>query len=344
MISKLQRENSKLENNNKTLSNKIKKQEDKITRLDKLVAERKEVNDYEHNKNCLYEIALKHFIGTMSDLFQQFKELGFDAGDLIGRQYAEIFENIAVQINKGLSRWVADRAMLYHASEKSGLGSNNTSNEKEASANAINNGSLQGNRKGLGKSFEILGLLSKIIKTEDKDSVEYAMLQLAKLGTEPKIKSNSKRLISSHDRKMRARAAIKPKIIKEEHAPSKEITICDECGSDKLRTVGTIAEIVKTATDQIYKTFDQKSIVQRCICGNIMIKVPDNYDPPAIPTGHLGQSIVIRSIVDETHGMPENHANIDLQRNFQIGNDTLPRSKSYLTENIEEPMYSSIAN
>lgn len=70
-----------------------------------------------------------------------------------------------------------------------------------------------------------------------------------------------------------------------------------------------------------------------------MIKVPDNYDPPAIPTGHLGQSIVIRSIVDETHGMPENHANIDLQRNFQIGNDTLPRSKSYLTENIGEPMY-----
>lgn len=121
MISKLQKENSKLENKNKTLSNKIKKQEDKITRLDKLVAERKEVNDYEHNKNCLYEIALKHFIGAMSDLFQQFKELGFDAGDLIGRQYAEIFENIAVQINKGLSRWVADRAMLYHASDKIGF-------------------------------------------------------------------------------------------------------------------------------------------------------------------------------------------------------------------------------
>ena len=340
MISRLEKENEKLQKQNE-------RKDKEISALNKRVADEKENSYYKNNENGLLDLSVPHFISLTKDLFEQFKELGFNADDFIGRSYADIFQNIIEQLGLGFLRWAADRAMLYRSSEKSGLGSSDDQKVGNKSiAEELNdvtkNGSLNLNRIRLSKAFKIISILADIEKVEDKQSVEYAMVQLAGMGTESMPQTASRRAVEGHDRKLRARAALKPKLEKETHAPAVSAEVCDVCGSDKLTALGTISDLVRTATDQIYKTFDQQLVIKRCECGNIIIDIPAQYDPPVIPSGHLGQSIIINSVVDEAHGMPENHENIELQRNFQIGNDTLPRTKAYWSMNIGKPMFDKL--
>lgn len=330
---------SELKRENAELAGKVDDLELKIKELKDGMRAPQESAVYYKAKLDLLTVSADNFIKIYRDLVKQYKELNLDPGDFSGQDYALAFLKMGQQLSKMLARWSADHALLYRGSEKSGLDKSDENSSDESSEDTAN-GSFKNNRPSLKKAFKILAAITKIkdFQPGDKDSLEKAILELANLELKSgrRAKAGS---AESHDRKTRARAADKPKTKKVKREANKKVEKCEKCGCKDLEKVGSLNELVRGLKDALFQIYDQECVILRCKdCNHIVICSPDDYDPPTIPTGSVGNSITIAAVVDEVRGVPENHANIELQRHFQIGNDTLPRTSDYWSENYGEPL------
>lgn len=121
--------------------------------------------------------------------------------------------------------------------------------------------------------------------------------------------------------------------------------ICPNCGSKNLKDLKKIAQQLLAAHEQLIKLQPREGTAYLCQdCGEVFIPTDRETQYPVIPTGKLSTDLAVDACYAMYQGIPPYRIMRNLQKECNLGNNTLSYTIHYLVRDYFYPLYQSIHN